>query len=177
LLVSLAAAAGQPVWAQTAHLPHAREELIGAWRLVSIQLIGPNGRTDDPFYNAAPTGALFYDASGWMSVQIAGQPRPAMQAPASRPAGPHGAASAEREARVLDTYYAYVATWEYDPAASTVTHHIKTSLIPGEDGMSYTQTVTLEGDRLIFTVRRDKPGGVVVQEKVWQRIPSSVAER
>src|ERR1700736_748300 len=89
--------------------PHAtRQELIGAWRLVSIQIIGPNGPMIDPFYNAGPTGVLVYDPSGWMSVQIAGQHRPSMEAPASRPARPHTAEIAQLEAAVLDTYYAYV---------------------------------------------------------------------
>ena len=69
--------------------PHAtRQELIGAWRLVSIRLVGPGIRTTDPFFNADTTGVLIYDPSGWMSVQIAGQPRPPMDAPTSRPAGP-----------------------------------------------------------------------------------------
>jgi len=149
-----------------------RQQLIGAWRLVSIQMVGPNGPMNDPFYNADPTGILIYDPSGWMSVQIAGKPRPSMEAPASRPERPHTAESAQLEAAVLDTYYAYFATWDFDEATSTVTHHIKTSLIPGEDGMSYSQTVTLDGGNLIFTVRREAPGGATVQRKVWKRISS-----
>ena len=153
--------------------PHAtRQELIGAWRLVSIQIEGPDGPMLDPFYNADPTGMLIYDPSGWMSVQIAGQHRPSMEAPASRPARPHTPEIAQLEAAVLDTYYAYVATWEYDKATSTVTHRVKTSLIPGETGMSYSQTVTLDGGNLIFTVRREAPGGATVQKKVWKRISS-----
>jgi hypothetical protein len=154
--------------------PHAtRQELIGAWRLVSIQIEGPTGPTLDPFYNADSTGLLVYDASGWMSVQIVGQHRPAMEAPASRP--PHDTPhdmpkDAALKAAVLDTYYAYFGTWEYDEAAATVTHYIKASLIPGETGISYSQTVTLEGERLVFTTRRAVAAGTVVQKKVWQRI-------
>jgi hypothetical protein len=153
------------------HTMHAtRQQLIGTWRLESIQVATPNGPMNDPFYNADPTGMLIYDRSGWMSVQIAGKPRPSMEAPASRPARPHTAEAAQLEAAVLDTYYAYFATWDYDEASSTVTHHIKTSLIPGEDGMSYSQAVTLDGGTLIFTVRHDAPGGATVQRKVWKRI-------
>ncbi len=150
--------------------PHAtRHDLIGAWRLVSIQIEGPLGSMLDPFYNADSTGLLVYDASGWMSVQIVGQHRPAMDTPAARPTHdtPQGAAL---KAAVLDTYYAYFGTWDYDEAAATVTHHIKSSLIPGETGVSYSQAVTLEGGRLVFTTRRETAGGSAVQKKVWQRI-------
>jgi hypothetical protein len=150
-----------------------RQQLIGAWRLVSIQRTGPNGPMNDPFYNADPTGVLIYDRSGWMSVQIAGKPRPSMEVPASRPARPHTAEIAQLEAAVLDTYYAYAATWNYDEATSTVTHHVKSSLISGEDGMSYSQTVTLEGGNLVFTIRQVGPGGATAQRKVWKRISNS----
>jgi hypothetical protein len=170
LFMVLNAATGLSAAAEPIPPPHAtRQELIGAWQLVSIQIQGPTGPMLDPFYNADSTGLLIYDASGWMSVQIVGQHRPAMEAPASRPTHdtPQGAAL---KAAVLDTYYAYFGTWKYDETAATVTHYVKSSLIPGESGASYSQTVSLEGGRLVFTTRREVAGGFVVQKKVWQRI-------
>jgi hypothetical protein len=156
---------------EPAHVPHAtRHDLVGAWRLVSIQIMGPDGPVTDPFYNADPTGILLYQASGWMSVQIVGQPRPAMEAEASRPPHTETAEDTQLKAAVLDTYYAYFGTWDYDEATSTVTHQIKSSLIPGESGMSYSQTVALEGENLIFTSRREIAGVATVQKKVWRRI-------
>jgi multidrug efflux pump subunit AcrA (membrane-fusion protein) len=158
--------------ASRSHSPRAtRQELIGAWRLISIEILGPNGTAVDPFYNADPSGILIYDPSGWMSVQIVGQPRPAMEVPASRPAPADAAQDARVKAAVLDTYYAYFGTWEYDEATSTVTHHLESSLIPGETGMSYSQKVAVEGGQLIFTVREETAGGAVVRKKVWKRIP------
>jgi hypothetical protein len=169
LFILLNPAPGFGAAAERIPATHTRQELIGAWRLLSIQIMGPGGPTIDPFYNADPTGMLVYDPSGWMSVQIVGQHRPEMEAAASRPT--HDTPrDAQRKAAVLDTYYAYFGTWEYDEATATVTHHIKSSLIPGESGASYSQTVTLDGERLVFTTRREVAGGVVVQKKVWQRI-------
>jgi hypothetical protein len=151
--------------------PHAtRQQLIGAWQLVSIQILGPNGPMPDPFYGADCSGMLVYDASGWMSVQIVGHTRPALDAAASRPTPTDTAETARLKAAVLDTYYAYYGTWEFDEVTSMVTHHIKSSLITGETGKSYSQTVSLEGGELIFTTRRDKAGGATVQKKVWKRI-------
>ncbi|HWX79778.1 MAG TPA: lipocalin-like domain-containing protein [Steroidobacteraceae bacterium] len=169
-IIVLSAAQGLSLAAdRIAAAPATRQELIGAWRLLSIQIEGPSGSMSDPFYNADSTGMLIYDASGWMSVQIAGQHRPAMDAPASRPA--HDTAkNAQLKAAVLDSYYAYFGTWEYDEATSTVTHYVKSSLIPGETGMNYSQTVTLDGGRLVFTTRRVVAGGAAIQKKVWQRV-------
>jgi hypothetical protein len=177
LFVLLNAAACHPAAPEPTRAPHAtRQELIGAWRLRSIAIEGPNGPVIDPFYNTDSTGLLIYDASGWMSVQIAGQPRPAMDAPAARPTHTGTAEDAQLKAAVLDTYYAYFATWEFDDATSTVTHHVKSSLIPGEAGKSYSQTVALDGADLIFTTRREAIGGATVQKKVWKRITGSTAE-
>jgi hypothetical protein len=120
----------------------------------------------DPFYNEGSTGVLIYDPSGWMSVQIVGQPRPDMDVSASRPGRADSAEEDRLKAEVLDSYYAYFGTWTYDETSSTVTHHIKSSLFPSETGVSYTQTATLEGENLVFKVRRDARGGATVQQKV-----------
>jgi Lipocalin-like domain len=148
----------------------AGQGLIGAWQLVSIELIGPGGRMSDPFYNEGATGMLIYDSSGWMSVQIANRQRPAMTAPDSRPVKALSAEQAQLEAAVLDSYYAYGGTWDYDAARDTVTHHVKTALIPAEVGMSYSQAVRLHGDQLIFTSTRHGPNGITSQTKVWKRL-------
>jgi hypothetical protein len=152
----------------TAH--STREDLIGAWRLQSIQLIGSDGPMSDPFYNEGSTGILIYDPSGWMSVQIAGQRRSSVDVPASRPLQNNTPEEARRKAQALDTYYAYFATWEFDEATSTVTHHIVSSLFPTEAGVSYSQKAILDGDLLTFTTQREFAGGTVIQKKVWQRI-------
>ncbi len=147
-----------------------REELIGVWGLLSIQIVGPKGTRTDPFYNEGSTGILIYERSGWMSVQIVGHPRPSMEAPASRPTPTGSDKEAQLKAVVLDTYYAYFGTWSFDPVTSVVTHHIESSLIPGETGVSYSQMATLEHGHLIFTVRQETAEGAIVRTKVWKRL-------
>ena len=178
LIVCFSAVLCQAAAPERSAAPHAtRQALVGAWRLQSIEIIGPKGSRPDPFYNEDSSGLIIYDPSGWMSVQIVGQPRPSMDAPASRPApaarAPISPRDAQLKAVVLDTYYAYFGTWEFDEATSTVTHSVKASLIPGETGLSYSQTATLEGGRLIFSVRQVTPEGTVVRRKIWTRISNS----
>ena len=46
--------------------------LIGAWLLVSAETLDPNGQAT-PAFGGLATGALIYDRSGEMSLQIAGE--------------------------------------------------------------------------------------------------------
>jgi hypothetical protein len=148
-----------------------RQQLIGAWQLVSIEMRGPGGPVVDPFYQADSVGIIVYDSSGWMSVQIAAPHRPAFGVPASRLASPSAGQESRLKAAAFDTYYSYFGTWDYDETTTVVTHHVKSSLIPAETGLNYGQSVTLEGGRLTFTVRGRKDGEETVGRKVWERIP------
>ena len=70
---------------QAADGGHIRKaQLIGAWRLVSMDYRGPDNASVDPFYQPESTGLIIYDRSGWMSVQITGPHRQGWKEPASR---------------------------------------------------------------------------------------------
>jgi hypothetical protein len=147
-----------------------RQQLVGAWHLVSITVSGPGGDLVDPFYQAGSEGIIVYDASGWLSVQIAAPNRRTFAIPVSRSASRLPDHEARTRAAAFDTYYSYFGTWELDEGTGVVTHHVKSSLIPAENGLRYAQTVTLEGGRLTFTVRDIKHGKEIIRRKVWQRI-------
>jgi len=148
-----------------------RQQLIGAWRLVRIEVAGAKGPITDPFYQANSSGLLIYDPSGWMSVQISAPHRVGWPVPAARSADPP-AQDGPLKAAAFDTYYAYFATWTLDEAASVVTHHVASSLLPAEDGLDYAQTIVLEDDRLIFRGQDVINGERAVRTKVWERDPA-----
>ncbi len=52
------------------------QQLVGAWQLVRLETVRPNGEIIYPFYGKHPQGLLIYDGSGMMSVQIVSDPRP-----------------------------------------------------------------------------------------------------
>ena len=146
-------------------------DLIGTWRLLRIEVERPGGTRPDPFYNSVASGLLIYDASGWVSVQIVGTPRPKVDAPAARPATtPPDADTARLKAGLVDTYYAYFGTWEFDAQTSTVTHRVKSALYSGEEGASYSQQVQLVGRHLVFSRTHETAAGKSVQKKIWERI-------
>jgi hypothetical protein len=153
-----------------------RRQLVGTWRLVRIDVSGPQGPVPDPFYQPESTGCIVYDASGWMSVQIAGPRRQAWMAPANRDAG-----TSEHDARLkaaaFDSYYAYYGTWSLDEATSVVVHQVQVSLIPAENGAHYAQTASIDGKgRLILASTDTIKGAPVVRTKVWQRIVDSAGD-
>jgi hypothetical protein len=150
--------------------PVTRARLIGAWRLVGMDYSGPNGSTVDPFYQKGSTGMLIYDASGWMSVHIVGPNRRAWDIPAARATGASDAAETTLKGAAFDTYYTYFGTWEFDAQTGVVTHRVASALIPAETGLSYAQSVALEGGRLIFTTRVGKKGAETVRRKIWARV-------
>jgi Lipocalin-like domain len=147
-----------------------QQDLIGAWRLVNIEVEGPAGREVDPFYGSDSRGLLIYDASGWFSVQIEGSGRPALQVPSVRPAPDQSESTARLEAAVLDSYYTYYGTWSFNPVTSTVTHHAKGALYSGEDEATYAQHVEIVGRRMSFSRTQNVAGHVTVQTKRWERV-------
>jgi hypothetical protein len=158
-----------PAAEPSASMAHARrEDLIGTWRLVRIDILEAGRSRSDPFYGAHCSGLLIYEASGSMSVQISGQPRPRLPTPAVR--GPGVVQDEQIAARLLATYYAYFGTWEYDEPEGRVTHHVAGSLYPDETGLNYTQEVALDADRLTFTVRHRDATGESLHRKVWERV-------
>lgn len=147
-----------------------REELIGAWRLVRIEYSGPHGSTVDPFYQADSTGLLIYDASGRMSVRIAAPGRRSFETPSRRPTPDDDAKLAALKVSAFDSYYAYDGTWDFHADTSELVHHVASSLLPAENGMTYTQKVSLEGDRLVFSNRGVEQGEATERRKIWERI-------
>jgi hypothetical protein len=151
-----------------AHL--ARQDLIGAWRLVRIEYLGPRGPIADPFYQADSTGIIIYDSSGWMSVHIVAPQRRGWDVPAARLSSVAKSQDTRLKAAAFDTYYTYSGTWDFDEGTSVVTHHVKASLIPAETGLNYAQNATFESGRLIFTVRIGGKGEETVRRKIWERV-------
>jgi hypothetical protein len=148
--------------------PIKRDQLIGAWRLVSMDYRGPDNASVDPFYQPDSTGLIIYDASGWMSVHIVGPHRQAWKVPVSRQAGsPQDGAL---KSAAFDSYYAYFGTWDLDEPRSVVTHHVISALLPAEEGQSYAQQIALENGRLVFTTRTGPEGRQIVRHKIWERV-------
>lgn len=149
-----------------------REDLVGAWRLLRIEREGPDGIRPDDFYGPGTRGLLIYDASGAISVQIAGEKRPHVAVPHTRPVPPGSPAQIAAERASYHSYYAYTGTWHFDATTGVCTHRVEVALLAEEEGMAYTQEVHREGDLLVFIRRGTQEGAPVIYRKVWQKVGS-----
>jgi hypothetical protein len=142
--------------------------LPGSWRLVSVETVRPNGEIIYPFYGKHPKGLLIYDRTGWMGVQIVSDPEPTVPTPSSREK--FAQASASEKAEAIDGFYAYYGTWSVDDAGTTVTHHIKESLYPGERDTDGARQLSLTGKRLTLIAKTHEMGEDHERKLVWERI-------
>jgi Lipocalin-like domain len=161
------------VWGSALVQAEQASVLTGAWQLVSVETVRPSGEIIYPCYGKHPQGLIVYDPSGWMSVQIVSDPKPAVPKDDTRD-GFRGSPLAERAA-AADGYYAYFGTYTVDAAASTVTHHIKESLYPGERGEEGVRHFDIVNDQLILVAKVHEMGENHQRRLTWRRVPSDKA--
>ena len=122
-----------------------RSQLVGTWKLLSIETVRPSGEVVYEWMGRNPVGLIIYDPTGHMSVQIMHDPRPTFAS------GEYRTATPEEIKTAYAGYYAYFGTYEVNEKEGTVIHHIQASLWPGEVGIDYKRQVNLSGDRVILT--------------------------
>ena len=118
----------------------AKEQLIGAWHLVHIDVPGRDGK---PSLVTQPKGMLLYTRDGHMSVQLM-YPRSANVPP---------------NEYVQDGYEASFGSYDVDEAKHTLTHHVQGSvtrdLLVGKD-LPRAYEFTADGHLIIRSTRPDE---------------------
>ena len=126
--------------------PTVREQLLGTWRLVSIQNREAGEAQWRSLFGESPRGYIMYDATGHMAVQIEKTPPPAKFA-----SGDDWKPTPDEALGVYLGYVAYFGTFTVDEKAGVVTHHVEGSLRPGYFGTDQPRPATFEGSRLILS--------------------------
>jgi hypothetical protein len=166
MVMTVATLTGWSVQRVEAATPKA-SDLYGAWQLVSVETVRPNGEIIHPFYGKSPKGMIVYDPSGWMSVQIVSDPKPVV--PAGKSRDTFNNAPAAEKALAAEGYYAYFGPYSVDVAAATVTHHLKESLYPGERGEDFVRQFSIADGRLTLVAHIHEMGEQHVRRLIWQR--------
>jgi Lipocalin-like domain len=120
-----------------------RDRLIGAWHLVSLGEVGPDGKLNGV---DGLKGTLVYTRDGHMSVQI-------MYPPAQ---------SGLSNDYVRNGYEASFGRYDVDEAKHTLTHHVEGSITPGLVGKDLIRRFSISYRRLIIqSMRADEHWQVV----------------
>jgi hypothetical protein len=128
-----------------------KEQLQGAWTLVSIDTIAADG-TKRQSYGSNPKGVLILDSSG-RYANVAGRPeRPKFEATGSARSAARSEGTAEEFAAAAREFIANFGTWSINEADKTLIRKYEIALIPNNDRNETTASVSLVGDELKLTI-------------------------
>jgi Lipocalin-like domain len=114
-----------------------REQFIGAWRLVSLEAPGPDGK----IHKADSTGLFVFTRDGHLSVQVMDR-NPPQQAAEGPEQYSHGG------------YEATFGTYEVDENAHTFTFHVEGALVRTLIGKDLSRSFEFSGKQLIVKSTR-----------------------
>jgi hypothetical protein len=128
-----------------------KDDLVGVWREVGRELVGPDGSVKRDIPRASQ---IVYTADGYMSVVNAPRGRAAVTEADSRM--DLNAAGAEARAQAALGVVAYAGRFEVE--GDVVLHRIFTSLNPNRVGETQQRRATLNGDDLTLAAPPDARG-------------------
>jgi hypothetical protein len=133
-----------------------REQLIGAWTLVSC---------DGPYCGTLtnPNGILIIDGSGRYASVFASRGRPKIST-VNRQALP-----AEEYKAAAMGFLAQFGTWSVNEADKTITYHIDGTLFPNLEGLDGKVAVDLSGDELKLIGSSAQTATAQKLEEVYRR--------
>ena len=144
---------------------HARDALVGAWRLVSWETRAVDGQVTHPM-GTDPIGYVLYTADGRFSIAISRRDR------AGFAAGDVLGGTTEEKARAVEGFVAYAGRYSFH--GDRVIHHVELSLFPNWVGSDQERWMELAGDRLTVSASPLLLAGrQQVPRLVWERATQS----
>lgn len=142
-----------------------KDDLVGAWRLVSADEVFADGRRR-PEFGGNAAGYLSYSPDGIVSATLGDMNRP--RSGASDPQS----ASDEELASMAHGFMSYAGPFTIDPDNDTVTHHIAIALFVDWQQGPQKRIVRIVDDRLhiIASPRTAPDGRTFHSELVWERV-------
>jgi hypothetical protein len=141
---------------------HARDALVGAWRLLSWENQAADGQVTYPMGTDA-RGYVIYTADGRFSVTISRRGRVGFAA------GDLLSGTTEEKARAVEGFVAYAGRYTFH--GDRVIHHVELSLFPNWVGSDQERWVELAGDRLTLSASPLLLAGKQqIPRLVWRRV-------
>jgi len=139
-----------------------REQLIGAWDLVSIIATDKAGNKSDR-RGPNPKGLLIFDASGRYSILTSRAELPNFKVDNVNQG------TAEENKAVMTGMIANVGTWTVDEKTKTITTNVEAGSFPNLNGHTQTRVISLiTTDELRYVNGASVSG--TVDEATWRRV-------
>jgi hypothetical protein len=142
-----------------------RDQLIGAWKLVSYVEKPLDGSA--PFYPMGenPMGIIMYTPDGYMSAQLMRPDRKPF------PSGDWFGGTTDEYREEATTYIAYSGPFHVDEEHKTLTHSMFVSMFPNWTGQTQPRVVKIERENLhLSTATPIKSSGKVANSYLqWKR--------
>lgn len=138
------------------------ETLAGAWTLVSVANVLPDGTRTEP-YGPDPQGLLLLDAEGRYSLQIFRAGRTGFAS------GDKSRGTAEEYKATVEGTNSHFGRYIVDPASRVITFRIEHASFPNWEGTEQKRSFTKTGSELRYSVPTTTNGAGVTGEVVWRR--------
>ena len=139
-----------------------KDQLVGAWTLVSSEITPASGPKQQGFAGANPKGILIIDAGGRYASVTGSPDRAKFKATSNL----RSAATPEEWAAAGRGFGANFGTWSVDEASKTLTRKYEIALVPNNDTQETKATVSLVGDNLTLAIT---PAAGGKNESVYRR--------
>jgi hypothetical protein len=142
-----------------------REQLIGAWKLVSYVAKPTDGSPQLYPMGENPMGIILYTADGYMSAQLMSAER------RSFASGDWYRGTDEEYKAEATTYLAYSGPFHVDEETRTLTHSMFVSLFPNWVGQTQPRVVSIENGILCLGTKAPIRSGdkMVMANLKWRR--------
>ncbi len=142
-----------------------REQLIGAWKLLSYVETPVDGSPKRFPMGENAQGIIMYTPDGYMSAQLM---TPGRRQFAS---GDWFKGTPQEYSEEGGGYIAYSGPFHVDEAKQALTHSMAVSLYPGWIGQTQPRVVKIEGNRLHLSTASpiQSAGAKVMADLVWER--------
>lgn len=138
--------------------------IIGAWKLISLEIQKENGEVIYPFGKNAQ-GSIIYTVSGRFSSQVMRPDRPKFAS------GDQMKGTAEEIKVNYEGTISYYGPYEFDTENNFIIHQVEGSLFPNWEGHEQKRFFELSGNRLKLSTPPYLWGGEgIVAMLIWERI-------
>ena len=142
-----------------------REQLIGAWKLVSYVEKPVDGSNPACPMGEKLEGIIIYATDGYMSVQLMRPDRPQFSS------GDRSSGTESEIKAAASGYFAYAGPFDIDEEKKILTHAMFLSLDPNWLGQVQTRVVRIEGDMLQLSTEEplESAGKETMYYLTWRR--------